>query len=131
MAVLDTGPVRVAVPPIVGGGLVGSLFLPAVITGEAASLRPGLIGAALLLSPYLMFSLAAVRTRAVAWVMLLALLVASTVFGLFAAGSSSTGGLVFLWLLPGQWALSWLAILLTRGALTGLAEGRDETHSTE
>jgi len=93
---------RVAVPAIIGTVLVGSLVLPAVLADEETGLGPGLIGAALLLSPYLILSLAGVRTPTVAWLTVLGLLVGSTVLGLLTAGSSSTG-LVFLWLVPAQW----------------------------
>ena len=119
---------RVAVPAIIGTVPVGSLVLPAVLADEETGLGPGLIGAALLLSPYLILSLAGVRTPTVAWLTVLGLLVGSTVFGLLTAGSSSTGGLVFLWLVPAQWVLSWSAALLGYGAFRGPSSGRSRPH---
>lgn len=109
---LRAAPVRAAVPILLGVAIVGATFLPAVLSvaaeeGEEAGSR--LTGAALLLSPYVLFAFTGLRTRTAAWLALLATLAAGTVVGLSVAGSSSTGGLVFLWLLPLEWLLSLLA----------------------
>jgi hypothetical protein len=78
-----------------------------------------------LISPYLLFGLAGARLTTAARAAMLAVLAASSVWGLTVAGSSSTGGLVFLWLLPAQWALSWVAALASPGALRGrTSDGR-------
>ena len=98
---------RFAAANLAGAAVVVSMDLDAAGAGAVLAL----------LSPYLVFGLAAARLTAAVWAAMLALLVASTAWGVTVAGSSSTGGLVFLWLLPAQWALSCVAALATPGAL--------------
>ncbi len=77
---LDDTKVRMAVPVTVGTVIVGSLCLPSVLAGEEAGYRPRLVGAGFLQSPYRMLALAGIRTQVIAWLMLLGLLVADTVY---------------------------------------------------
>ena len=91
--------------------------LPTLLDAPGEDVGWALTGIALLLVPYVLYGIAGRGLRPAAWVSLLALLVVSTVLGLLAAGSSSTGALIFLWLLPAQCVVSWLATLLTPGAV--------------
>lgn len=109
---------RAVVTIIAGVALVGAFFLPAVFAvaaDEGENPTDGLIGAALLLSPYLVLALAGRRARLSAWIVLLILLLVGTSLGLVAAGSSSTGGLIFLWLLPLQLILALLPLMFSQG----------------
>ncbi len=120
MASLRNTRLRLVAPLALGAAIIGSMFLPdviAVAVEEDEELAPGLTGVLLLLSPYLAFSVAARRTRTILWLVLLALLAGSTILGLIAAGSSSTGALIFLWLLPAQWLVSLPAVFLTLGSV--------------
>ena len=109
--------IRLLATLVVGVGLVGSSSMAALIDVE------GIAGTFLLLSPWLLFTLVARVLRPWVWLTFLALLAASTVFGLSAATSSSTGALIFLWLLPAQWALSWMAAYLPGALSRGAEEG--------
>ena len=91
--------IRLVAPPLVGGGLLAAMFLP---------VHP--VGAVIVLSPYALFALTGLCTRSVAWTVLLALLAASSAWGYSAAGSSSTGGIVSLGLVPLQCGLAAVAV---------------------
>ncbi len=119
MASLRNTRLRLMAPLALGAIIVGAMFVPdviAVAVEEDEELGPGLTGALLLLSPYLAFSVAGRRTRTILWLVLLASLAGSTVLGLIAAGSSSTGALIFLWLLPLQIVVALSAAYFSRGA---------------
>lgn len=67
MNLLRIAPVRVAVPILLGVAIMGAMFLPAVFSvaaEEGEELGSGMVGAALLLSPYVLFAFAGPRTRA-------------------------------------------------------------------
>ena len=100
---------------IAGAVVVGLMELPSILSSEDEDFGPTLIGLALLLLPYGLYGMAGRGLRPLTWTILLALLLLSTTLGLLASASSSTGGLIFLWLLPAQCAISWLATLLRPG----------------
>lgn len=109
---------RDAVPPGPSHGPAARLLpraVPAlagvVVFVAAHSGGADAVGALLLAAPYLLLALTASGdTRAWAWTASLVLLVAMTAVGLLVAGTSSTGGLVFIWIVP-------LQLLIATGVL--------------
>lgn len=120
--------IRATVAVVVGVAVIGTVFLPAVFevdNKEGEDPTDGLIGAALLLSPYLVFALTGRRARLGAWIALLFVLLVGTLLGLVAAGSSSTGGLIFLWLLPLQLVVATFAVFLDPRTFRGDRDATD------
>lgn len=114
--------VRATVAVVVGAAVIGTVFLPAVFgvaNDEGEDPTDGLIGATLLLAPYLVFALTGRHAPLGAWIALLLVLLAGTSLGLVAAGSSSTGGLIFLWLLPLQLVVASCAVFLGARTVRG------------
>jgi hypothetical protein len=74
------------------------------------------IASVFLASPYLVLATGATRIRLRTLLTLLSVLLLGTAFGVYASGTSSTGGLVFLWLLPLQLVLATLPQILTTAA---------------
>lgn len=91
-------------PPTVRRLIAGLAFLGTcgVLDGLSSGPRDGelLIVMVLIASPFLVLAVLAGDVSNAGFTGLLVVLLAGTAFGLYAASSSSTGGLAFVWLLP-------------------------------
>lgn len=87
----------------IGGPLAVGVALTAIV------FEPTLGGLCFLTIPYLVLSMLGRRTRPLPWVGVLTVLVTLSLLGFSAGRSSSTGGLIFLWLMPLQCAVAAVA----------------------
>ncbi len=87
----------------IGGPLAVGVALTAIV------FEPTLGGLCFLTVPYLVLSLLGRRTRSLPWVGIIAVLITLSLLGFSAGRSSSTGGLIFLWLMPLQCAVASVA----------------------
>lgn len=96
--------------------LLGS-WLAALVVGVVTVTGGAQVAGGLSLAiPYVLLGLLSFKITLTAWASSLVVLCVMTAFGLHSAGTSSTGGLVFLWLLPLQLFIACLPTILRSSA---------------